>query len=299
MYKTFSLEQRLFAKASKPLWCLLAGMLAVVLLVPHSLCSMGTKQYIFLKKSFWRREVGRRGRGWTSRKCTRRLPLLLLLLMPVAHSFLSFVPFEMKFCWNFSHAYFCCSKVSFPRVFNISLNRPPPLSLSLFSFKLKFFFEKVKLGLTFLEFMRRGDPYFIIFPLSGMKWSKWNNFSLEIKNFLSNGPTTASFCFFCRSFQTHKLYRNNCRLQRDSNSDHWNTLTTWLPPQPTKLSFAMNANYLNPFFLKQRKPWSSNYGRRLMIQRLWVRIPAPYTGWRFFHIPICCKICNVCLKRRK
>ena len=124
------------------------------------------------------------------------------------------------------------------------------LSLSLFSFKLKFFFEKVKLGLTFLEFMRRGDPYFIIFPLPGMKWSKWNNFSLEIKNFLSNGPTTASFCFFCRSFQTHKLYRNNCRLQRDSNSDHWNTLTTWLPPQPTKLSFAMNANYLNPFFLK-------------------------------------------------
>ena len=27
----------------------------------------------------------------------------------------------------------------------------------------------IKLGLTFLEFMRRGDPYFIIFPLPGMK----------------------------------------------------------------------------------------------------------------------------------
>ena len=25
----------------------------------------------------------------------------------------------------------------------------------------------------------------------------------------------------------------------------------------------------------------------------------PGTGWTFFHLPICCKICNVCLKRRK
>ena len=29
------------------------------------------------------------------------------------------------------------------------------------------------------------------------------------------------------------------------------------------------------------------------IQRSWVQIPALYTGWIFFHIPICCKICNV------
>ena len=47
--------------------------------------------------------------------------------------------------------------------------------------------------------------------------------------------------------------------------------------------------------------WSSGYGRRLTIQRLWVRIPAPYTGWkRHFFTLICCKICNnVCLKRPK
>ena len=33
-----------------------------------------------------------------------------------------------------------------------------------------------------------------------------------------------------------------------------------------------------------------------MFQRLWVRIPTPYTGWTL----ICCKICNeVCLKRPK
>ena len=30
-----------------------------------------------------------------------------------------------------------------------------------------------------------------------------------------------------------------------------------------------------------------------------VLIPAPYTGWTFFHIPICCKIFNVRLKKRK
>ena len=31
-----------------------------------------------------------------------------------------------------------------------------------------------------------------------------------------------------------------------------------------------------------REPWSSGNMRRLKIQRLWVRIPAPYTGWTFF-----------------
>ena len=37
------------------------------------------------------------------------------------------------------------------------------------------------------------------------------------------------------------------------------------------------------FFKKNwRESWSSGSGRRLMFQRLWVRIPAPYTGWTFF-----------------
>ena len=33
-----------------------------------------------------------------------------------------------------------------------------------------------------------------------------------------------------------------------------------------------------------REPWSSGYGRRLVFKRLWVQIPALYTGWKFFHI---------------
>ena len=33
-----------------------------------------------------------------------------------------------------------------------------------------------------------------------------------------------------------------------------------------------------------REPWSRGYGKRLTVQRSCVRIPAPYTGWIFFHI---------------
>ena len=46
------------------------------------------------------------------------------------------------------------------------------------------------------------------------------------------------------------------------------------------------------------EPWSSGYGKRLLFQSSWFRIQAPYTGWTFFTF-ICCKNCNLCLKRRK
>ena len=47
--------------------------------------------------------------------------------------------------------------------------------------------------------------------------------------------------------------------------------------------------------------WFSGYGWWLMFERLWVRIMAPYTGWALRHCFtfICCKNCNVCLKRPK
>ena len=51
-------------------------------------------------------------------------------------------------------------------------------------------------------------------------------------------------------------------------------------------------------WLLKQKALSSGYGRRLMFQRSWVRIPALYTGWAFFHITIRCKNCNVCWIRR-
>ena len=52
---------------------------------------------------------------------------------------------------------------------------------------------------------------------------------------------------------------------------------------------------------KIREPWSSGYGWRLMFERSWVWIPAPYHGWTFGHFftLICCKNYTVCLKRLK
>ena len=47
-----------------------------------------------------------------------------------------------------------------------------------------------------------------------------------------------------------------------------------------------------------RELWSSGYGRRLMIWRSWVWIPALFTGWTFFTF-ICCIYCDVSLKRKK
>ena len=44
--------------------------------------------------------------------------------------------------------------------------------------------------------------------------------------------------------------------------------------------------------------WSSGYGTRLMLKRLWVLILAADTGWAFFTL-VCCNICIVGLKRPK
>ena len=46
------------------------------------------------------------------------------------------------------------------------------------------------------------------------------------------------------------------------------------------------------------EPKSSGYGRRLVFQRFYVRIPTQYTRWSFLHIYFC-NNCNVCLKRHK
>ena len=34
----------------------------------------------------------------------------------------------------------------------------------------------------------------------------------------------------------------------------------------------------------RQEPWSSGYSRRLMFQRMWVRILTTHTGWTFSHI---------------
>ena len=52
--------------------------------------------------------------------------------------------------------------------------------------------------------------------------------------------------------------------------------------------------------------WSSGCGWWLMFERLWVRIPAPYTGWRFGHFShwfvvniVCCLFEKTKNKRRR
>ena len=52
---------------------------------------------------------------------------------------------------------------------------------------------------------------------------------------------------------------------------------------------------------RRREPWSSGYERRLMFQRSWVQILAPYVGWTWhFFTLICCKNYNDnCSKRPK
>ena len=50
--------------------------------------------------------------------------------------------------------------------------------------------------------------------------------------------------------------------------------------------------------LCRRETWSSGYGRRLTSKRLWIRFPALYTRWTFYHI-YCYKNSNVSFKRLK
>ena len=61
-----------------------------------------------------------------------------------------------------------------------------------------------------------------------------------------------------------------------------------LTPSVVSVKFVFEKNENNG-----REPWSSGNWKRLTSQRSWVRILAPYAGWTFFHIPICCKNCNV------
>ena len=51
--------------------------------------------------------------------------------------------------------------------------------------------------------------------------------------------------------------------------------------------FSMMCAYCWSFWMCFREPWSSGYVRRLMLWRLWVWIPVPYTGWTLF-IFVCC-----------
>ena len=56
-----------------------------------------------------------------------------------------------------------------------------------------------------------------------------------------------------------------------------------------KKSVAYIKHKLLKYLIYGHEPWSSGYGMRLMFWRSWVWIPAPYTGWTFFHIKLLLK----------
>ena len=119
-------------KAFKPLWCL-ACLLALMLVLPHSL--YGNQAIYF----FQREKV----HNWH----THTFFCLCLL----KRSLLEIPPFHI-----FSHAYrFFSSKVSFPHVFQHFFDS------SSFSLTRNFLFvvKEVKLGMTYLEFMRDSSSF--------------------------------------------------------------------------------------------------------------------------------------------
>ena len=94
---------------------------------------------------------------------------------------------------------------------------------------------------------------------------------------------------------------------------HCDTLPAWLPNRQnylllvsstlmfkTKLYTSVTNYALMKVAILGQEPWSSGYGKRLMFWRLWVQIPAPYTGWKWhFAHWFVVKNCIVCLKRPK
>ena len=53
---------------------------------------------------------------------------------------------------------------------------------------------------------------------------------------------------------------------------------------------SINLSLSKPYNSAGREPWSSGHGTRLVIWGSWVQIPAPYTGWTFFHINLLQKL---------
>ena len=77
------------------------------------------------------------------------------------------------------------------------------------------------------------------------------------------------------------------------NFNNWWSSWTWNSSKQKITAFNLGQ-------IPGREPCSSGYGTPPAFQRSWVQIPAPYTGWtQHFFTHICCKNCNVCLKRWK
>ena len=106
------------------------------------------------------------------------------------------------------------------------------------------------------------------FNFAGAERHKQAHETTRICTFLKMGQTRPRFAYFC-SFRN---YRSIC----------------WLVNLKPALLCVPNAikwyckTYLSST-QRGREPWTSGCGRRLVCWMLWVRIPAPFIGWTFFH----------------
>ena len=139
---------------------------------------------------------------------------------------------------------------------------------------------------------------------------------LKLHNLPKNGPRPGTFFFifvsfnnnFIRKFADFSRIRTWIVRVEVEHTDHLTTTTTptynllnvlfkmtWLSCNHVRMNTQFVPNWFGAFchceecFHFGREPWSSGYGRRLMLLRSWVRIPVPYTGSTFLTL-ICCKI---------
>ena len=80
----------------------------------------------------------------------------------------------------------------------------------------------------------------------------------------------------CTSEKVHKGQQKLIaakRLQNDLMSFLWCFILSSVSRFGEILPLLQNFKHFG------RKPWYSGYGRRLMFQRSWVQILAPYAGW--------------------
>ena len=91
-----------------------------------------------------------------------------------------------------------------------------------------------------------------------------------------------SLSLFDCTFRHYLMFRNKLSWQSQFAWRRFLRTYIWMFNKicrVRKMTFA--AKVQNNLFSLGREPWSSGYGRRLMIWSSWFRIPATYTGWRF------------------
>ena len=91
-----------------------------------------------------------------------------------------------------------------------------------------------------------------------------------------------SLSLFDCTFRHYLMFRNKLSWQSQFAWRRFLRTYIWMFNKicrVRKMTFASKVQ--NNLFSLGREPWSSGYGRRLMIWSSWFRIPATYTGWRF------------------